>query len=330
MIRQSYIHAMDNSFLYQEQREADRIFFNEQFELIDYYTMQRDTMEMFHESADNIELVTEGVGDALRTIGDKIIEIINRLRKFITDTIDKIKELSWKKKDDEKKLAGLVKKDPELAKKVQVAVEEGKLELNSFKDLSTFYKTVDEVMEEIDRGDADPKTIKGKIEKARKVLEKNAKTLKTVAGVASSVLTIYNLYSVFKKANTKNDGDIESMRREVEARANKYAKMQNSLNSSDDDYQRLRSQAAMKAYAVSQYEEVTRGVISNKTKAKFALMKMLDRGIAAMSHQDHDSSRREVRREFEKKKKQAQTTADSLTRRINHRRDVRSAGNNTP
>lgn len=325
MIRQSYIHGMDSSFLDQEQREADRIFFNEQFELIDYYTMQRETMEMFHESADDIDLVTEGVNDALRSIGNKIIEIINRVRKFITDVIDKIKEASWKKKDDDKKLAGLIKKDPALAKRVEIAVSEGKLELNSFKDLNTFYKTIDEVMDEIERGDADPKTIKGKITKARGVLEKNAKTLKAVAGVAGSVLTIYNLYSVFKKANAANDGDIEQMRRAAETRADKYHRMAETINNqnSSDDYRNLRSKAAMKAYAVSQYEQVTNGVISNKSKAKFALMKMMDRGIAAMSHQEHDTSESQLHGTFIRERNNAQNAANGYSKRINHRSQER-------
>lgn len=321
MIRQSYIHGMDSSFLDQEQREADRIFFNEQFELIDYYTMQRETMEMFHESADDIDLVTEGVNDALRSIGNKIIEIINRVRKFITDVIDKIKEASWKKKDDDKKLAGLIKKDPALAKRVEIAVSEGKLELNSFKDLNTFYKTIDEVMDEIERGDADPKTIKGKITKARGVLEKNAKTLKAVAGVAGSVLTIYNLYSVVKKASAANDGDIEQMRRAAEARAVKYDRMARTIGTDDsDEYQNLRSKAAMKAYAVGQYEQVTTGVISNKTKAKFTFLKLVDRGIAAMSHQNHDTNAVNMARDYARNHNTAVDAVNSYNEVINRRR----------
>ena len=79
---------------------------------------------MFDEDTSDI---IEESGNVFRSIGEKIIEIVQRVRQFIVDTFNKIKTDLWKKKDDEKKLKKAYKRDKRREKELKkrlLAVQE--------------------------------------------------------------------------------------------------------------------------------------------------------------------------------------------------------------
>ena len=283
MIRYEYIHEFDDEIEQYERMKSDIAFFNEQFDALSYYDRQMRDAVLFNEGALEQELIMEGVKDAFSSIGEKIIKIINRVKKFISDTFQKFKTAAWEKKDDAKKLKMLSKKDPELAKRATIAVKEGNLKLNDFKDLSTFYKEIDSVLDQIEKGDVDPNSLKGKINSAKEKFDSGAKTLAVVAGVAGSVLTIYKFAQLFKNKSNENNRTLEQMRDAAEVQANKMQRMASAIHTApadDREFQALRRKASVLSYATAQYEQVTNGAISRRTKMKYALNKTLDSAIS--------------------------------------------------
>lgn len=325
MIRYNYIHALDDDILMQEQAEEDSLFFEKAINNIAFYSKKCEMMEMFHESADEFDLVMESVGDGLRKIGEKILSIIERVKNFIKDTFQKLKTASWERKDVDQKLAKLVKEDPALADKVKVAVRNGDLELNDFKDLATFYKTIDDVMSNLEKGDIDPKSVKGRIEKAKQTLEKHAQTIILVGSVAGGILTCKKLYDAFHKENTANGRELEQMRGLAEKQADKMEKFGKALDnietSRTGDLSQIQSKASIMAYLTGQYEQVTYGCIRKRTQFQYNLFKTVDRAMDAMKHDvtKRTSSIDNVRSNVNRAANIAQSAINSYNDRINNR-----------
>ena len=120
MIREKYIHGNRDDINRYNMYCESTTFFRNELESLDYYSRKYDDAIFFNESAEEIELIEESVTDIIRTIGNKIIEIIKKVRDFIKNIFQKIKTASWEGKSDERKLELLAKKNPDLAKRANV------------------------------------------------------------------------------------------------------------------------------------------------------------------------------------------------------------------
>ena len=206
MIDTSYVQAL------QEQNEIQRVYEESVNEInaitnpITIATMRREQeMELgiFTESGD--DLYMESVKNAVTALGDKIIELLQRLKDFITGIPDKIKNASWNKADVDKKMDMIKKDDPKRYEAMKVYVDKGMLDFNTFKSMKDFYAGFDDLMDELEKKDADEKTLRGKFEKFKKSLVKNKDAIATTAAVLGIVATGTTIALNYKKFRNESD-----------------------------------------------------------------------------------------------------------------------------
>ena len=206
MIDTSYVQAL------QEQNEIQRVYEESVNEInaitnpITIATMRREQeMELgiFTESGD--DLYMESVKSAVTALGDKIIELLQRLKDFITGIPDKIKNASWNKADVDKKMDMIKKDDPKRYEAMKVYVDKGMLDFNTFKSMKDFYAGFDDLMDELEKKDADEKTLRGKFEKFKKSLVKNKDAIATTAAVLGLVATGTTIALNYKKFRNESD-----------------------------------------------------------------------------------------------------------------------------
>lgn len=206
MIDTTYVQAL------KEQEEIQRVYEESVEEInaivnpIKIATMKRQNeMELgiFTESAE--DLYTESVKDAVTALGNKIIEILGKIKDFITGIPDKIKNASWNKADVDKKMDMIKKDDPKRYEAMKVYVEKGMLDFNTFKSMKDFYAGFDELMDELEKKDADEKTLRGKFEKFKNSLVKNKETIATAAALLGIVATGTTIALNYKKFRNESD-----------------------------------------------------------------------------------------------------------------------------
>ena len=206
MIDTSYVQALH------EQNEIQRVYEESVNEInaitnpITIATMRREQeMELgiFTESGD--DLYMESVKSAVTALGDKIIELLKRLKDFITGIPEKIKNASWNKADVDKKMDMIKKDDPKRYEAMKVYVDKGMLDFNTFKSMKDFYAGFDDLMDELEKKDADEKTLRGKFEKFKKSLVKNKDVIAATAAVLGLVATGTTIALNYKKFRNESD-----------------------------------------------------------------------------------------------------------------------------
>ena len=227
MIDTSYVQAL------QEQNEIQRVYEESVNEInaitnpITIATMRREQeMELgiFTESGD--DLYMESVKTAVTALGDKIIELLQRLKDFITGIPDKIKNASWNKADVDKKMDMIKKDDPKRYEAMKVYVDKGMLDFNTFKSMKDFYAGFDDLMDELEKKDADEKTLRGKFEKFKKSLVKNKDAIATTAAVLGLVATGTTIALNYKKFRNESDRALSNEASRQADQANRmYARM---------------------------------------------------------------------------------------------------------
>ena len=227
MIDTSYVQAL------QEQNEIQRVYEESVNEInaitnpITIATMRREQeMELgiFTESGD--DLYMESVKSAVTALGDKIIELLQRLKDFITGIPDKIKNASWNKADVDKKMDMIKKDDPKRYEAMKVYVDKGMLDFNTFKSMKDFYAGFDDLMDELEKKDADDKTLRGKFEKFKKSLVKNKDAIATTAAVLGLVATGTTIALNYKKFRNESDRALSNEASRQADQANRmYARM---------------------------------------------------------------------------------------------------------
>ena len=227
MIDTSYVQAL------QEQNEIQRVYEESVNEInaitnpIRIAAMRREQeMELgiFTESGD--DLYMGSVKNAVTALGDKIIELLQRLKDFITGIPDKIKNASWNKADVDKKMDMIKKDDPKRYEAMKVYVEKGMLDFNTFKSMKDFYAGFDDLMDELEKKDADEKTLRGKFEKFKKSLVKNKDAIATTAAVLGLVATGTTIALNYKKFRNESDRALSNEASRQADQANRmYARM---------------------------------------------------------------------------------------------------------
>jgi hypothetical protein len=180
--------------------------------------MQRNDMlelGIYEESADSY--FEESVKDAVTKLGEKILEILNRIKEFIKNIPNAFKEAKFSKADVDKKADMIRKADPARYEQLQVYVEEGLLDLNSFESMKDYYKNVDDLIDELKKKDVNEKSLRGKLEKVKKGIEKNGDTIKTISIIVGIVGTGATLALTWRRF--RNAGD-DRLAREEQLQAN--------------------------------------------------------------------------------------------------------------
>lgn len=212
-------------------------------------------------------------------IGKFILDIFNNFIKAIDGFIDKIKLNMFKSKSEFQKLDILLKKHPELKDeeitKVQKAFLDGSLNLNDMKGLKELDSTFDELVKMVKNKDVDPKSIKGKIEKAKKEFEKDKDkwAIAKVAGVLTAVYTIKKFGPDMKKLIDDNQAAKKKAKAEY---AEIYEELQKN-NSVDHDMGKWQLLLEFWRFKNQKYVEVSEGLYRGMDKVYKAVATFLDK-----------------------------------------------------
>lgn len=150
----------------------------------------------------------------LKKVGDMVIKTAKELIAFISGIIDKLKNISFKKKSDLQKLDMLCKEHPDLKDKIMKSFEDGSLSLpdvKSFKDLDASFE---EILNMAKRKDIKPGSLQEKVENMKKKIDNvdKAKIVK-VAGATATILgaitAAVKLSDMLKKNTETNSSKLE-------------------------------------------------------------------------------------------------------------------------
>lgn len=220
MINVGYIHELDDVNKINVEYESAMEFFNSSNSELLFLEKKLERNNMFMESSiDSDEVIMESAEGILKKIGDKVIDLINKCIKFVREKIEALNHFLWEKKDKDKLLRKMAEEQPETVEKIRIAIDADKLKLNDFKDLATFYKDIDSVLDQIDKMDS--KTVRGKMASAREKLDKAANTVVTVgkvAGGTTACILLFKNIMEFVKKEPDERAEFDKMRESIDAK----------------------------------------------------------------------------------------------------------------
>lgn len=293
MISVNYIQNDNILLKMEEMYQESEDFFQDHMSELDYLSEKVSTATMFSESVDVYE---ESVKDAITSIGKKIIEIVDRCIKFIQEKIGQFTHYIWTLKDEEKVLRQLEKKRPDIASQVRAAVKEDKIKLNNFRDLSSFYREIDNTLNEIDKMDA--KSARARMAKAGKALDKSADVIIKVGAVATAAVAMNKFKKTFIESgsddkavsisfknvlefmskNGKKDNELSQMQEASKKMGDKLKKaskdsslIKESVELSPENMKKIRNRESVLTILTTQYEKVTNAVITKRIKGNMTM-----------------------------------------------------------
>ena len=158
----------------------------------------------------------------IQKIGASIIAMVKKFNEMINKAIQKIKDISFRFKSNDKKMKELIKKHPELGKeKIKILCDEGALDFSDMTSLSKLDKAFDDILEMSKKAEVDPKSLKGRWEAAKeKYLGKDYKKegkVKNIVMVVSAVTLIAGIgTAIYKSRKEAGQAIDENQRRSAE------------------------------------------------------------------------------------------------------------------
>ena len=282
MISTSFIHACDDAYMIESTYENNARTINELAGTLDVLSQQRRDLKMFGLFTESKEeYFGESVGDAIEKLGQKIIEIIERFKDAMKDIFRKWKERSWQKKDDVQKLREIEKKDPKAAAKLEAAIAKGDIDMNSYKDINAFFKDVDNILADIEKKNVDPKSLKGRLNRAKDALNDKKGTIAAIGTALGLVATATGLvitYQKYKEGCAKKiSTEGENIRNEADVRMKKLRVEVTKLREMEQNGDpHAGSKAAILADLANEVDHVTRVNVSKR----MTLMRSIEAKIA--------------------------------------------------
>ena len=213
----------------------------------------------------------------IEKIGAAIIEMGKKFAEMINKCIEKLKDLTFKFKNNEKKMNVLLKEHPELAKeKIQILCDNGGLDFSDMKSISEMNKTFNEIVKMSKDKDVDGNTLKGKWKKAMdKIYGPNDSTLDKVSKTIGVTAAAVTLGITLKTAVSK----IAKSKSELDRIKSEDRKM------SEDIYRRLRDDGIIndntgKATALLYINRERQGKIANICKENMSVIDKAQEKIA--------------------------------------------------
>ena len=167
---------------------------------------------------ENMQMVYESEKkNFFERVGEMVVAIYKKFVEFIDKIIDKIKTYSFSKKSDLQKLETLLKHHPDLKDEAIVAFQEGALDFSDVRSLKELDSTFDEILKMARKKDIDPKTLRGKWEKAKEKFEKIdqstvVKVAKATSVVIGAAVAIKTLPAVLANHKNRCDKDKQEAR----------------------------------------------------------------------------------------------------------------------
>lgn len=213
----------------------------------------------------------------IEKIGAAIIEMGKKFAEMINKCIEKLKDLTFKFKNNEKKMNILLKEHPELAKeKIQILCDNGGLDFSDMKSISEMNRTFNEIVKMSKDKDVDGNTLKGKWKKAMdKIYGPNDSTLDKVSKTIGVTAAAVTLGITLKTAVSK----IAKSKSELDRIKSEDRKM------TEDIYRRLRDEGIIndntgKATALLYINRERQGKIANICKENMSVIDKAQEKIA--------------------------------------------------
>lgn len=135
----------------------------------------------------------------VKKLGDAIINTTKKVIEYISGIIDKLKNISFKKKSDLQKLDMLCKEHPDLKDKIMKAFDDGSLSLPDMKSFKEMDAAFEEILTLAKKKDIKPGSLQEKVEKMKEKLD-NIDKVKVVK-VAGATATILGAITAAVKLN---------------------------------------------------------------------------------------------------------------------------------
>lgn len=289
MIYLKDIHKCDDQFM------ADKEYM-ETAEFIESCVVDSNLAVMHAQALEEFGLFTEeaksssgsAIASAIKALGNKIMELVNKLKETVRNIVNDWKAKVWESKSKEQQLREVIRKYPNRANEITAAVKREDLSFATYKDLEEFYKSSDEILSAIEKGNVDPKSLRGKWEATKKKINDNERLIQTTIAVLGFAATTAGLVLTYKKWKsddmTKTNACIENYGKRVSANAEilaksfqqvdyKYSKQKavdkNNVNitgkSHRDDIVGQREKAALVAEILNEVQKIT-GISGRKAK----------------------------------------------------------------
>ena len=224
MIRAKYVHEFDpfdevSKAIMESESYADQ--------LINEYNLKCEEIQITNlsESVDDpyfsegAKEVVEGIGKAVETVINKVIELIDKV-------VSTFNEWVWSKKSDVSRLDAILKKHPNLQSQIKLAWEKGDLNVRDIKSMQDVLNGSYDLLDKINKGKIDPSTAESKFDAIVSKFNKYGKPIIEIAAGVTTVITAAKAISSLYPTLMKNKIDKQETKRTLEM-MKRAARMQN-------------------------------------------------------------------------------------------------------
>jgi hypothetical protein len=222
-------------------------------------------------------------------IGEKVIELFKKIKELIDKGIENLKELSFKNKTTMQKAEIFAKKHPEFKNEIIDSIKSGALDLNDMRSLKELEVAYDEIIRLSKKKGVDPKTLRGKWEKAKEKF--NNDTVMKTADTVGKVVTVggalaFFIPNILKAVNELSDQKKKIKDREAETLSNLNSYKLDDGSSAIDN---IRGINELKLQMIREQHGAISKVIGNTTSIFSKLATAIARGVDKIT--DKDGSR---------------------------------------
>lgn len=239
---------------------------------------------MFAEAQDDSFI--ESAVTTVRKLGETILQIIAKLKEFISDCVANLRGVTIKRQALGKDMIRIEAKNPELAGKIKVAITAGDINFSTMKGISDYYKEIDKIVDDIEKNKLDPKSFKGRLERAKRILVSNKETITTISSVIGIVSTISTLainWSHHQSLVRKEKGQIEELTKQSMLVLDRTERLAKKLQSLPPEKQPVTSMGFY-AKIVAEVDKETRIQLSEREKLIAKLTGKMDNTIKKVFH----------------------------------------------
>lgn len=246
----------------------------------DFIMMESEIMGEI--SSDKMIVLESENKNFIEKIGAKVIEITKKFAEFIGKIIDKIKDMAFRFKSNEKKMDILLKEHPELAKeKIQILCDEGGLEFNDIKSLSELDKEFDKIIKLAKEGKEDPDSLKARWRKASAKWinpdDDRVTKIKKVTGAVTGTIALVTAIAFVKKQFAKNKQDLTDANQ-----ANKEHEAMILDMMDKDDKSKVNSKSGYFTLLLAMHRE-RNGCYTKATQQNMSLLNRITNSIASVA-----------------------------------------------
>ena len=214
MIRASYVHEFDqfdevSKAILESEALADQ--------LINEYNLNCDKIQIMNlcEDVDDpyftegAKAVVEGIGKAVETVIDKLIELIDKV-------VNTFNQFIWNRKSDIEKMNVLFKRYPEYKTEIKLALDNGDLNIKDIKSIQDVMNGSYDLLDKLNKGKINPSEAESKFQSLVNKFNKYGKPLIEVAAGVTTVITAAKAISSLYPTLMKNKFDKNEMKKTLQ------------------------------------------------------------------------------------------------------------------